>query len=181
MMQRLTTDKPSSNVSSLLNVAYAGEDRRVKLRFADGQEDADLCELMEKMIAEDGRCLCKPTAEHILDGCCFDCDCEYGYLYAAATQAAELRARLMMIEDILGDEYDLAELRGLISSTRKSMPITNADRIRSMTDDELVSFLMCDDICDAMTSPTCMKNGCESCITNWLQQPVKEDAPCTPT
>ena len=58
---------------------------------------------------------------------------------------------------------------------------TNADRIRSMNDTELAEFLMRDDICDARMSPTCDKDGCLACVTDWLHQSVKEDAPCTPT
>lgn len=191
-MQRLTTDSPTSNLSSLLNIAYVGDDERVKLRYADGQEDVDLCEFMAKLIAADSTCLCKPTAEHILDGCCLDCDCEYGYLYAVATQAAELRARLMMIEDILGMEYDLQQLLEAIRAQKgfvtkylmrpcKNRTVTNADRIRSMNDDELAEFLMRDDICDARMSPTCDKGGCRACVSDWLHQSVKEDTPCTPT
>ena len=58
-------------------------------------------------------------------------------------------------------------------------PLTNADRIRSMNDTELAEFLMRDDICDARMSPTCDKDGCLACVTDWLHQSVKEDAPCT--
>jgi hypothetical protein len=59
--------------------------------------------------------------------------------------------------------------------------LSNADRIRSMNDTELAEFLMRDDICDARMSPTCDKDGCLACVTDWLHQSVKEDAPCTPT
>ncbi len=174
MMQRLTTDNPTSNLSSLLNIAYVGDDERVKLRYADGQEDVDLCEFMAQMIAADSSCTCKPTAEHILDGCCLDCDCEYGYLYAVATQAAELRYRLMEIEDILGAEYDLDYLRKLLATSKcEQQIITNADSVHSMSDGELADFLdqgACSAIYRGVTGCPQPKLRCRDCIQRWLQQ-----------
>lgn len=40
-------------------------------------------------------------------------------LHTAATQATEMRHRLMSIEDILGDEYDLARLRELAQADKE--------------------------------------------------------------
>ena len=45
-----------------------------------------------------------------------ECDCVFGVLNAVAIQAAELRARLMMIEDILGENYNLEHLRELVKA-----------------------------------------------------------------
>lgn len=42
-----------------------------------------------------------------------------GLLHAAAVQAAEMRGRLEMIEDILGDEYDLDRLRERTQADRE--------------------------------------------------------------
>lgn len=59
-------------------------------------------------------------------------------------------------------------------------PITNADRIRNMTDEELADFLedvrrfgfknLCcdDDLCDS--------DACDCCVHEWLQAEVKEGA-----
>lgn len=62
----------------------------------------------------------------------------------------------------------------------KKGPITNADRIRAMSDEELASFMM---------YPVCKYTGCKGDCTeknigvagccknilNWLQQPAKEE------
>ncbi len=54
-------------------------------------------------------------------------------------------------------------------------PRTNADRIRSMNDEELAKLLMdIPDIpCDEKMTATC--NDCEPCILEWLRRPVKEE------
>ena len=57
-------------------------------------------------------------------------------------------------------------------------PITNADRIRAMSDEELGEFLgqyvfhkMCDEGCDA-----CTYNGdCDKRLLEWLKQPAEVD------
>lgn len=55
---------------------------------------------------------------------------------------------------------------------------TNADRIRAMSDEELCLFLMEAPAvpCDEKISSMMKKNGCDdcqSCIKEWLQQPVE--------
>lgn len=52
-------------------------------------------------------------------------------------------------------------------------PMTNGDRIRAMSDEELCEFLMCDVICDQKMSPDC--EDCEKCVMDWLQQPAEEE------
>ena len=57
-------------------------------------------------------------------------------------------------------------------------PCTNADRIRSMTDDELCKFLgeykFCD-ICEEGCG-SCTYNGdCDKRLLEWLQHPAEED------
>lgn len=55
-------------------------------------------------------------------------------------------------------------------------PMTNAQRIRSMTDEELAVFL-------GKTISGCMRhteacevnNTCEGCFENWLKQPYEEE------
>ena len=57
-------------------------------------------------------------------------------------------------------------------------PLTNADRIRAMNDEELAEFLynykftdMCEEGCDL-----CHYHGdCENRLADWLKQPSKED------
>lgn len=55
---------------------------------------------------------------------------------------------------------------------RIPVPVTNADRIRAMSDEELCEFLMCDVVCDQNISPDC--KDCEKCVMDWLQQPAEE-------
>ena len=60
-------------------------------------------------------------------------------------------------------------------------PMTNGDRIRAMTDEELSQFLGTMSACgfDCPAQEYCMKSTETSCVVNmleWLQQPVKEDA-----
>lgn len=62
----------------------------------------------------------------------------------------------------------------------KKGPITNADRIRAMSDEELASFLVypvckytgCKGDC---TEKNIGVTGCRKKILNWLQQPAKEE------
>ena len=57
-------------------------------------------------------------------------------------------------------------------------PMTNADRIRAMSDKELAAVIMCPmefngikDLCAKNPGHTCVE-----CSLQWLQQPVEEDA-----
>lgn len=115
-MDRLTTDNPRDNISALLNFAYA-KDRRVVLRYANDKDEVDLCEY----IAEESRWKgCDIGMQAVMDGeCGSECDCVFTVLNLTAIQAAELRARLMMIEDILGDTYDLDHLLELMAAERE--------------------------------------------------------------
>ena len=59
-------------------------------------------------------------------------------------------------------------------------PMTNADRIRAMSDEELAKFL--DNVSIRCPRPTVtedcsMPGGCERCVMAWLQQPAEEATP----
>ena len=108
-MERLTRHKPENNTQAMLNFARAS-DGRVKLAYAGCTENADLCEYIADKAADAGYS-CAPTPDEVMEGSCMECDCVFGILVNVATQAAELHARLMEIEDILGDTYNLEELR----------------------------------------------------------------------
>lgn len=114
-MDRLTTNEPHDNQSALLNFAYA-KDRRVILSFAAGEDSTDLAEYISLQALRNG---CDVSSENVLEGSCMECDCPVAILNTVAIQAAELRARLMMIEDILGDTYDLDYLRKLVEADRE--------------------------------------------------------------
>ena len=62
-------------------------------------------------------------------------------------------------------------------SNWKPHPMTNGDRIRAMTDDELAKFIpdwsytnACK--CDEKTYVDC-NNECEKCVAEWLKQPAE--------
>lgn len=54
--------------------------------------------------------------------------------------------------------------------------MTNADRIRAMSDEELAAFIMADLPCDALYGQMCTiyHGNCEGCVRDWLQQPAEE-------
>ena len=56
-------------------------------------------------------------------------------------------------------------------------PLTNADRIRSMSDEELAVWLVgatvCERVCDE--DEYCHGNECVKRVTRWLKQPAKEE------
>ena len=58
-------------------------------------------------------------------------------------------------------------------------PQTNADRIRAMSDEELVEHFMIGSICHYISKVEgmewCATHGtCEQCVRDWLRQPVKD-------
>ena len=95
---RLTMDNPLGNFDALMNFAYA-KGGQVLLRYANNQENMDLCDY----IAFHTKGTCNLSAQEVLDGACFECDdfyCPLGRAYFASVQAAELRERLKMYEDL---------------------------------------------------------------------------------
>lgn len=57
-------------------------------------------------------------------------------------------------------------------------PVTNADRIRAMSDEELVEFINHFNVCDNRSGDECRRTyiaNCAACVLDWLQQPAKED------
>lgn len=114
-MDRLTTDNRETNLQTLLNYAYA-KDRAVHLAYGNGEDNIPLDEYIAHEASAHG---CPKTTTEVMEGGCMECDCPIAILNAVAIQAAELRGRLMMIEDILGDTYDLDHLRELIEADRE--------------------------------------------------------------
>ena len=93
----------------------------------------------------------------------------------------DMASRLASIENILGDEYDLDRLKELVEADRNHLlkeqkTQTNADKIRSMTDEELADFL---DKCegkgyqDSSITPI-NEDGYPMDMLDWLKQPAKE-------
>lgn len=64
----------------------------------------------------------------------------------------------------------------LIANGVMIRPQTNADRIRSMSDEELEQFINHFDICDSRTNEECKMSYCaccEVCVMDWLKQPAE--------
>ena len=56
-------------------------------------------------------------------------------------------------------------------------PMTNADRIRSMSDEELCSFMSSFNVCDTRSNQECkfiFLADCQQCLMEWLQQPAEK-------
>ena len=92
----------------------------------------------------------------------------------------DMASRLALIENILGDDYDLDRLKELVEADRNRLlkeqkTQTNADKIRSMTDEELYDFL-----CSFASRYTDISSPCAFraklfYVMGWLKQPAKED------
>lgn len=126
-MKRLTTND-TNHILALLNLFYA-EDNEVMVRGGDPEPDyADttLVELIRRIAnthnltiaAEDAESLGDEMYDAMFDGV-DTVEGVVGLLHAAAMQAAEMRGRLEMIEDILGGDYNLDRLRELAEADRK--------------------------------------------------------------
>lgn len=64
----------------------------------------------------------------------------------------------------------------IICSSFKRKPITNSDRIRSMTDEELAEFVAGTDFCELLCNdtPVCIDGQCFARLFKWLQQEAKD-------
>lgn len=120
-MKRLTTDD-QDHIFAAFNMFYA-KDMEVWVRGGGPEpnyDDTTLVELIRRasktldlnIEADDPESLGDEMYDALFDGV----DTVEGIvalMHTAAIQAAEMRGRLMRIEDILGDEYDLDRLRKL--------------------------------------------------------------------
>lgn len=98
--KRLTTNEPQGNFENLMNYAY-DKNSQVTLRYGAGKYDIDLAFYV---FQESDEYVCPArSVDDIMEGACFECEnnCSLGILYSVATQAAELRARLKMYEDLV--------------------------------------------------------------------------------
>ena len=93
-----------------------------------------------------------------------------------------MAVRLKQVEDILGDGYDLDRLKELVEADRNHLlkeqkTQTNADKIRSMTDEKLAEFLeRCEGegYQDSSITPT-NEYGYHMDMLEWLKQPAEEE------
>lgn len=126
-MKRLTTDNQDHILASL-NLFYA-KGNEVWVRGGGPEPDYDdttLVELIHRAARAHGLNITADEPESLGDemyDAMFDgvdtVEWIVALLHTAAIQATEMRHRLMSIEDILGDEYDLDRLRELAQADRE--------------------------------------------------------------
>lgn len=98
-MNRLTTDTPNGNFETMMNFAYA-KNGEVWIRGVGAHgEDMRLNEYIFDVMQGDKNYCEVDHPDDFPEFCLDACFCEFGALFAAATQAAELRARLAAYED----------------------------------------------------------------------------------
>lgn len=126
-MKRLTTDD-SKSILCGLNLFFA-KDGEVWIRGGGPEPDYQDCTLVDYIVraAETHHLnIVSRDVENLGDEM-YDC-LQYGteelegvvaLLHAAAVQAAEMRGRLEMIEEILSNDYDLDRLRELVEADRE--------------------------------------------------------------
>lgn len=126
-MKRLTTDN-QDHILAPVNLFYA-KDNEVWVRGGGPEpnyDDTSLVELIHRAARTHGLNITadepEPLGDEMYDALFDGVDTVEGIvalLHTAAIQATEMRHRLMCIEDILGDEYDLAHLRELAQADRE--------------------------------------------------------------
>ena len=146
-MKRLTTDNQDHILASL-NLFYA-KGNEVWVRGGGPEPDYDdttLVELIHRAARAHGLNITADEPESLGDemyDAMFDgVDTVEGIvalLHTAAIQATEMRHRLMSIEDILGDEYDLDRLRELAQADREKNDPLTLDELRGMRGRALIT------------------------------------------
>lgn len=103
----------------------------------------------------------------LAEWCPDDIDCSWHF---SSTQPSE---KFYIFED--GELYCV----GIVIDNNKPKSMTNADRIRAMSDEELAAFLGDDDRACPPSHPKCSKyiNTCDGCWLEWLQQPAEKVTP----
>ena len=139
-MKRLTTDNQDHILASL-NLFYA-KGNEVWVRGGGPEPDYDdttLVELIHRAARAHGLNITADEPESLGDemyDAMFDgvdtVEWIVALLHTAAIQATEMRHRLMSIEDILGDEYDLDRLRELAQADREKNDPLTLDELRGM-------------------------------------------------
>lgn len=120
-MKRLTTNNPMDNFSTVLNFVFS-KDGWAHIRHDGVKEDVPLTEWAKELCLDRDCTHMKDltTAKEIDEDLC-DCimdgsGCPVALAYCFANQAVHLRDRLMAIENILGDNYDLDRLREILQA-----------------------------------------------------------------
>lgn len=121
-MKRLTVDNPENNFDTILNYVFS-KDGYAHIRHDGKSEDVPLTDWVTTQCA-DRRCEMSPVGDaeevdQVVCDCLMDGEgCPVALAYCFACQAAHLRDRLKLIEDILGDEYDLGDLKEIFDAKK---------------------------------------------------------------
>lgn len=119
-MKRLTCDNPQDNFLTMMNYVFP-KDGWAHIRHDGENEDVPLTDWAKAQCAKcEFEISVGDTPEEIDETLC-EClmggeGCPVALAYCFACQAAGLRDRLKAIEDILGEEYDLDQVRQTIAT-----------------------------------------------------------------
>lgn len=126
-MKRLTTDAPQDNIAAMLNYVF-GKDGWAHIRNVANQKDVPLIEWAKAQCIEKGCVNFSGETPREVDETLCEClrngdGCPVALAYCFAVQACHLRSRLMPIEDILGDDYDLSQIQALGTASAQEGPL----------------------------------------------------------
>lgn len=96
---------------------------------------------------------------------------------AAALDGTALRVSTSKFDTQIIDELLLDAAEALAGTAARPKPTTNGDRIRAMTDEELVRSRLGEVLCEMIPQEDCPGGNvrCKDCLIKWLGSPVKED------
>lgn len=80
----------------------------------------------------------------------------------------------MVFGDNVGLLADHLIAHGVTIQTEAENPKTNGDRIRAMTDEELMMFIEDTGIAGCPNPSMSCRSSCHDCILNWLKQPAED-------
>lgn len=123
-MKRLTCDDPQDNFLTMMNYVFSADGwayirhdgKEANVPLTDWAEDQCMKHGCDEFAGE-----CAQDIDEMLCDCLMDGEgCPVALAYCFACQASHLRDRLKAIEDILGEEYDLDQLREVKSKINEA-------------------------------------------------------------
>lgn len=131
-IKRITTDNPADseipNYLSLMNYCTAQNGRAV-LRYADGKENVDLAEYVEKYCHNHDCTHMDASDLETFEECLTDCDCVAAMLYFCGVQAAENNARLKRYEDTDLSPEEIKEMADMCDKFKTNSEPQNRDKV----------------------------------------------------
>ena len=85
-------------------------------------------------------------------------------------------SRYTILREALDMAISALRKQDVTDSHEKNEPLTNAQKIRAMTDEELAEFIISIPMCVGEDKDlNCEIDVCKECFLKWLQQPAEED------